>query len=150
VSSPSAWNGFASHATWFVFAHARLRFLGLAQVKAPRQSIFRVPVVLLGPGPVSHRRDSGSSSGRSYSVLAGRFSLSSREPRSTARIYVFVLSPKGPALTLSVSSDLSSYAVLSSILCCAVRFSRLGSLQVVAGIALESPNQKGSSFPCSS
>jgi hypothetical protein len=61
----------------------------------PCQSVFLVPTVLLKPVLVSRRRDSGSSLGRSYSVLADRFSLSSREPRSTTRIFDFVLSPKG-------------------------------------------------------
>jgi hypothetical protein len=68
-----------------------------------------VSVVLLGPGSVSHHRDSGASSGHLYSVLAGWFSLSSHESRSAARIFGFVLSPKGSALALPVSSALSSY-----------------------------------------
>jgi hypothetical protein len=72
-------------------------------------SWFFVCVVLLGHSPVSWHRDSGSSFGCLYSVLVGRLSLSSREPRSAARI--FVLFPKGSALALPVSSSLSSYAV---------------------------------------
>jgi hypothetical protein len=96
-----------------------MRFLGLARAEAPHQSVFRVPTVLLGLGPISHRRDSGSSSGRSYSVLAGRFLLSSCEPTSAARIFIFVLSPKGSALP--VSSALSNYVVfdlkLNFVLC---------------------------------
>jgi hypothetical protein len=98
-----------------------MRFLGLARAEAPHQSVFRVPTVLLGLGPISHRRDSGSSSGRSYSVLAGRFLLSSCEPTSAARIFIFVLSPKGSALALPVSSALSNYVVfdlkLDFVLC---------------------------------
>jgi hypothetical protein len=72
-------------------------------------SWFFVCVVLLGPGPISWHRDSGSSFGRSYSVFSSWLSLSSHEPRSATRI--FILFPKGSALALPVSSSLSSYAV---------------------------------------